>query len=377
MAEESPQERTEQATPRKRQQAREQGTVVRSRELVTMAMTLAGSAFILFAGEGLVRRMADLMRQSFQPGRARIFDAAALPVALAESSWSSLVGMAPFLAVFVVVAILSSIAVGGLSFSIKAVGFRWDRLDPVQGMARVFSVRGLIELLKAMGKFVAVAAVAVWWIQAHAGELLGLADEPVESGLAHAASLLGWSFLVVSAGMLLIAAVDVPVQVWQYQKQMRMSRQELRDELKETEGKPEMRARIRRMQREMASRRMMQEVPKADVIVTNPTHFAVALKYDAGRMRAPRVVAKGADLVAAAIRQLGQASHVPLFAAPPLARALFYSTEIGREIPAGLYNAVAQVLAYVYQLRQPRPTGMGDPVAPTNLPIPPELRRYA
>jgi flagellar biosynthesis protein FlhB len=376
MAEESPQERTEQATPRKRQQAREQGTVVRSRELVTMAMTLAGSGFILFAGEGLAQRMADLMRQSFQPGRARIFDTAALPVALAESSWSSLVGIAPFLIVFVVVAILSSIAVGGLSFSIKAIGFRWDRLDPVQGMARVFSVRGLVELLKAMGKFVAVAAVAVWWIQAHAGELLGLADEPVESGLAHAASLLGWSFLVVSAGMLLIAAADVPVQVWQYRKQMRMSRQELRDELKETEGKPEMRARIRRMQREMASRRMMQEVPKADVIVTNPAHFAVALKYDADRMRAPRVVAKGADIVAAAIRQLGQSHHVPLFAAPPLARALYYSTEIGREIPAGLYNAVAQVLAYVYQLRQGRPVGMGDPVPPKDLPIPPELRRY-
>jgi flagellar biosynthesis protein FlhB len=376
MAEEdSAQEKTERATPRRQQQAREQGTVVRSRELGTMAMTLAGAAGVLFAGEDLVARLAGSMRQSFQPSRAQIFDAGAMPVALAESVMSGLAGIAPLLGLFVVVAILSSVAVGGLSFSVKAMGFKWERLDPVAGMGRVFSIRGFIELLKSMAKFALVGAVAVWWLRGHAGEFLGLADEPLEAGMVHAASLLAWSFVVVSAGTILIAMVDVPVQVWQYRKQMRMSHQELRDELKETEGKPEMRARIRRMQREMASRRMMQEVPKADVIVTNPTHYAVALKYDAGRMRAPRVVAKGADLVAVAIRRLGETSRVPVFSAPPLARALYFSTEIGREIPTGLYHAVAQVLAYVFQVRQPRATGMGDPVPPADLRIPPELRR--
>jgi flagellar biosynthetic protein FlhB len=377
MAQESAQEKTERATPRREKQAREEGSVVRSRELGTMAMLLAGAGSLLFLGETLIGRLAAIMRAAFQPSRAQIFDPSHMPTAFAGAILSGLSAVAPFLGVFIVVAILSSVAIGGVSFSLKALTFKWERLDPVQGLGRLFTWRGFIELAKSMAKFAVVGAVAVWWLRGHAGEFLSLDDEPLETGMVHAAHLVAWSFLVVSAGTILIALVDVPVQIWQHQRQIRMSRQELRDELKETEGKPEMRARIRRMQREVASRRMMQEVPKADVIVTNPSHYAVALKYDAARMRAPRVVAKGADLVAMTIRRLGEAHGVTLFSAPPLARALYHGTEIGREIPAGLYRAVAQVLAYVYQLRQPRPAGMGEPVAPSDFAIPDDLRRDA
>jgi flagellar biosynthesis protein FlhB len=375
MAEESAQEKTERATPRREKQAREEGAVVRSRELGTMAMLLAGAGGVLFLGETLIGRLAEIMRLAFQPSRAQIFDPSHMATTFAGAVLSGLFAVAPFFGIFVVVAILSSIAVGGLSFSFKALTFKWERLDPVQGLGRIITWRGFIELAKSLIKFAVVGAVAVWWLRGHANEFLSLDDEPLESGMVHAAHLVAWSFLVVSAGTILIALVDVPVQIWQHHRQIRMSRQELRDELKETEGKPEMRARIRRMQREMASRRMMQEVPKADVIVTNPTHYAVALKYDATRMRAPRVVAKGAELVAVTIRRLGEAHGVALFSAPPLARALYHSTEIGREIPAGLYRAVAQVLAYVYQLRQPRPQGMGEPVPPSDFSIPDEFRR--
>jgi flagellar biosynthetic protein FlhB len=195
----------------------------------------------------------------------------------------------------------------------------------------------------------------------------------VEGGLAAAARIILWSFLVISLGTILIAAIDVPFQLWQHSRQLRMTRQEVRDEMKESEGKPEVKQQIRRLQRELAQRRMMQEVPKADVIVTNPTHFAVALRYDAGKMRAPRVVAKGADLIARHIREVGAEHRVPVFEAAPLARALFYSTELDQEIPEGLYLAVAQVLAYVLQLRDPR--AGAAPTPPGDLPIPPDLRR--
>jgi flagellar biosynthetic protein FlhB len=208
-----------------------------------------------------------------------------------------------------------------------------------------------------------------------AGEFLVLSELSVEGGLTTAAHLIIWSFLMISLGTILIAAIDVPFQLWQHSRQLRMTRQEVRDEMKESEGRPEVKQQIRRLQRELAQRRMMQEVPKADVIVTNPTHFAVALRYDAGKMRAPRVVAKGADLIARNIRTIGAEHRVPVFEAPPLARALFYGAELDQEIPEGLYLAVAQVLAYVMQLRDPRPGAM--PTPPGDLPIPPELRRDA
>jgi len=367
------QERTERATPRREQEAREKGTVARSRELNTVALLVAGSAGLLLLGGGIVEMIGRVMRASFQFDHARLADASNATSALGDALFAALAALMPLFLLLMVAALLSSIALGGLNFSSKALSFQWERVSPFKGMARIFSVQGIMEMLKSLAKFMLVGTVAIWWLWHEAGEFLLLSELSVEGGLAAAAHLIIWSFLVISLGTILIAAIDVPFQLWQHNRQLRMTRQEVRDEMKESDGRPEVKQQIRRLQRELAQRRMMQEVPKADVIVTNPTHFAVALRYDAGKWRAPRVVAKGADLIARHIREVGAEHRVPVFEAPPLARALFYSCELDQEIPEGLYLAVAQVLAYVLQLRDPRPGA--SPTPPGDLPIPPDLRR--
>jgi flagellar biosynthetic protein FlhB len=240
-----------------------------------------------------------------------------------------------------------------------------ERLDPIKGIARMFSMRSLIELTKALAKFGTVAVVAVLVLWNDASVLLELGREPTALAIGHAAKLSGQALLAISSGLLLIAAIDVPYQLWQYFKQMKMSREEIRQEMKESEGSPEVKGRIRQVQQQMARQRMMQDVPKADVIVTNPTHFAVALRYDEKRMRAPVVVAKGVDLLAARIRELGTEHNVPIFEAPPLARVLYKNVDIGGEVPSHLYVAVAQVLSYVFQLRVAKRSGMQAPERPT------------
>jgi flagellar biosynthetic protein FlhB len=369
----SGQERTERATPRKLEEARNQGQVARSRELNTVALLVAGSAGLMFLGSGLVESIGRVMHASFGFRREQLLDGSHVATALADAGNSVLAALVPLLGLLVLAAIAASIALGGFQFSAKALAPKWERISPAKGFARIFSAQGVMELVKSLAKFVLIGSIAIAWLWHSAGEFLVLGELPVEGGLAQAAHLVAWSFLVLCLATILIAAVDVPFQLWNHARQLRMTKQEVRDELKETEGKPEVRSKIRQLQREMARARMMQEVPKADVIVTNPTHYAVALRYEAGRMRAPKVVAKGADLIAQNIRRIGAEHRVPLFEAPPLARALYHSTELNREIPEGLYLAVAQVLAYVFQLREPRP-GV-DPARPDDLPIPPEFRR--
>ena len=247
-----------------------------------------------------------------------------------------------------------------------------DRLNPAKGLARVFSLNGLAELAKALAKFTVLALTAGLLLWRDMGSILSLGGQGLAPALSGAASLLLNSFLVLCGALVSIAALDVPYQYWRHHQQLRMNRQDLREELKETEGRPEVKSRQRALQREVARRRMMQEVPRADVVVTNPTHFAVALRYRPETMAAPRLVAKGADLVAQRIRGLAAEHGVPLLSAPPLARALYHGTRLGQEIPAGLYQAVAQVLAYVYALRRQRREGGAAPVPPTDLPVPDE-----
>lgn len=371
----SGQERTERATPRREQEAREKGTIARSRELNTVALLVAGSSGLLLLGGDIIAMFGKVMRASFQFDHARLTDSSNATSALGDALFAALAALMPFFLLLMVAALLSSVALGGLNFSSKALSVQWERVSPFKGLKRIFSAQGIMEMLKALAKFVLVGTIAIWWLWHKAGDLLLLSELSVETGLATAAHLIIWSFLVISLGTILIAAIDVPFQLWQHSTQLRMTRQEVRDEMKESDGRPEVKQQIRRMQRELAQRRMMHEVPRADVIVTNPTHFAVALRYDAGKWRAPRVVAKGADLVAKHIREVGTEHRVPVFEAPSLARALFYSTELDQEIPEGLYLAVAQVLAYVMQLRDPRPGA--SPTPPGDLPIPPELRREA
>lgn len=241
---------------------------------------------------------------------------------------------------------------------------QFSRLNPLEGVKRIFALRSLIELAKALAKFGIVAVVAVMVLWNDSSSMLALGSEPLEQAIGHAVKLSGQGLLSVTAGLLIVAGIDVPYQLWQYAKQMRMSKEEIRQEYKESEGSPEIKSRIKQMQQRLASQRMMQDVPKADVIVTNPTHFAVALRYDEKRMRAPIVVAKGVDLVAARIRELGTASSVPIFEAPPLARVLYRNVDIGSEVPSSLYVAVAQVLSYVFQLRVAQRSGVQPPPRP-------------
>jgi len=239
----------------------------------------------------------------------------------------------------------------------------------------MFSTKALVELLKALGKFLVVLGVALLVLSAYQDDLLSIAKQPLDLAIMHSVEIVGWCALWMACGLIIIAAVDVPFQLWDNKQKLMMTKQEVKDEYKDSEGKPEVKSRIRQLQREAAQRRMMQAVPEADVVITNPTHFAVALKYDGDKGGAPRLVAKGGDFVALKIREIAQEHKVTVLESPALARAVYYSTELDQEIPAGLYLAVAQVLAYVYQLRQYR-SGKGrrpDPL--NNLPIPPDLRR--
>ena len=370
MARNDGEERTEEATPKRQREAREKGQVARSRELGSMAMLLSSATALLVMGDDIVTGLLAIFEKSFRVSRERIFDPAAMPNLFLQTLFDAVLLLATLFVLLTVVAVFSSIAISGWNFSTQALAFKWEKLDPVKGIGRIFAVRGLIELLKALGKFLLIGAAAVALLWSKAELFLQLGDQPVESALAQMANLLLWSFLAISMSMIVIALFDVPFQLWDHSRQLKMSRQEVKEEHKQTEGNPEVRGRIRQLQKEMAQRRMMSEVPKADVVVTNPTHYAVALRYDSDSMAAPRVVAMGADLVAAQIRAVAAEHQIPLLSAPPLARALYHSAEIDREIPAGLYQAVAQVLAYVFHLNDGG-EGLGEL---GELPIPEELR---
>ena len=359
MAENDAQERTEQATPKRLEEARRKGQIPRSRELSAAAVTLVGGAALYLLGGQITGQMAEMMRRSLSVSRDEATDSSymlsALGTAAADGLWLS----APVLLAITLAAIIAPLALGGWSFSGQAMMPQFSRMNPLEGVQRMFALRSLIELTKAMAKFGVVAVVAALVLWNDAPTLMALGREPLQQAIGHAVQISGKALLLISAGLLIIAGIDVPYQLWQYAKQMRMSREEIREEYKESEGSPEVKGRIRQLQQQLARQRMMQEVPKADVIVTNPTHFAVALKYDEKRMRAPIVVAKGADAIAAKIREVAGEHKVPIFEAPPLARVLFRNVDIGDEIPATLYVAVAQILTYVFQLKvgqkPPRP----------------------
>lgn len=376
MAENDGQERTEQPTPKRLQEAREKGQVPRSRELSTAATLLAGAGALLILGEPMMRSFMGLMAGGLTLSRAEVFDTTMMATRLAGGLLDGVLLAAPLFLLSILAALVAAVALGGWSFNSEAFSFKPEKLDPVKGLGRVFSWRGVVEMLKGLAKFAVVATVAVLFLQIQGPRFLGLGAEPLMQGLAHTGDLLGWAFLAVSAAMLLVVAVDVPFQLWDHNRQLRMTKQEIKEEFKQTEGSPEVKARQRRIQMQMAQRRMMEEIPKADVVITNPTHYAVALRYDAREMNAPVVVAKGADLLAARIRAIASEHDVPILSAPPLARSLYHTTELGDPIPAGLYRAVAQVLAYVYHLRQ-GPIYNREGMTPNldDLPIPDDLRR--
>lgn len=364
MSENDAQEKTEQATPKRLEEARRKGQIPRSRDLSTAAVTLVGGAALYLLGGQISGQMADMMRRSLALSRDEATDASHMLPALANAAADGLWLSAPVLGAITLAAIIAPLALGGWSFSGQAMMPQFSRLNPLEGIKRMFALRSLVELTKAMAKFGVVAIIASIVLWKDAPTLMALGREPLQQAIGHAAQISGKALLLISAGLLIIAGIDVPYQLWQYAKQMRMSREEIRQEYKESEGSPEVKGRIRQMQQQLARQRMMQDVPKADVVVTNPTHFAVALKYDEKRMRAPIVVAKGADVIAAKIREVAGEHAVPIFEAPPLARVLYRNVDIGDEIPGTLYVAVAQILTYVFQLRVAKRAGQQPPPKP-------------
>ncbi|HET8850332.1 MAG TPA: flagellar biosynthesis protein FlhB [Marinobacter sp.] len=376
MAEENDnsQEKTEEPTPRRLEKAREEGQTARSRELATMAVLIAGAGGLLMFGASLGASLEGIMRDAFVLDRADIFDTRHMSVQLILSTKEAAFALAPFMIVLLLAAIIGSIGIGGLLFSTKAIAPQLNRMDPIKGLGRMFSIRSLIELVKAIAKVGLVMAVAILILYLRTEDLLAIAEEPTVPAMEHVLWTLSWSFFALACATIAIAVIDVPFQMFDHQKKLRMTMQEVKDEYKDTEGKPEVKGRIRQLQREMAQRRMMQDVPKADVVITNPTHYAVALKYDQKANGAPVVVAKGADEVAFKIMEIAREYKVEVLRTPPLTRAVYHNTDIGQEIPDGLYMAIAQVLAYVFQLRQFR-KGRGPKPGMPDFPIPPEMRR--
>jgi flagellar biosynthesis protein FlhB len=365
MAETDHHNRSESPTQKRIEEARRRGQVPRSRDLSAAAVTLTGGLGLYALGGLVGSRLLGFMRGGLELRGDAAVDADSMLRALANESAAAAQIVAPLFALLLAAAVLAPLAIGGWNFSGKALLPQWERLDPVSGLKRVFSLQGLLELMKSLARFLVVALVAVMVLRHQFRAFTSLSAEPVRAGVAHALSLAGVAFIALGGALAAIAAIDVPLALWQHQRALRMSREEIREETRDSEGSPEVRQRLRRAQQELASRRMMAAVPSADVVVTNPTHYAVALRYEESRMRAPVVVAKGAELVALRIRELAREHGVPLVEAPPLARALHRSCELGDEIPSQLYAAVAQVLTYVYQLRSARRTGSPPPTAPS------------
>jgi len=373
MAEDSDLERTEPPSARRIEQAREDGDVPRSRELSTCTVLMAAALGIWFMGGGMIRQIESMLVSVLALDRAAIYDPNLLIMRIGGNIGQLMLVFVPFALLLIIAALASPLLIGGWLFSVSALQPNFGKLNPISGLGNMLSVRALVELLKAVGKATLVGTVA-WLVMSHQIDaMLGLTAEPLNTGSGHVAHLLLTSFIAIVSSLVLIAMIDAPYQMWQYANKLKMTRQELRQESKESDGNPEIKARIRNLQREMARRRMMAAVPKADVVITNPTHYAVALQYADGARGAPRVVAKGADAVAARIRELAAAHNVPLLEAPALARALHKHTELGDEIPQALYTAVAEVLAYVFQLRTYNKQGGKRPELPAELDVPPEL----
>lgn len=374
MSEESDLEKTEAASPRRLEKAREDGDVARSRELVTLVMLAAGIGGIWLISGSLGATFNGALRHGLQFDRHSAFDTSHMLTQTGEMVLEALISFAPFLGMMVLAALVGPVILGGWLFSTKAIAPNFGKLNPLAGIGRMFSTQSLAELVKALAKSLLVGFVAWWVISGHVGDMVSLMAEPAHRALPHAVRMVVVDCAVIAATLVIVAMIDVPWQLWSHAKKLRMSREDVRQEHKESEGDPHVKANIRRMQQQAAKRRMMSEVPKADIVVTNPTHFAVALKYRDGDMRAPRVVAKGSDLVAQRIRELAKEHNVAVLEAPPLTRALFKHTRLGDEIPAGLYTAVAEVLAWVYQLKRWKDEGGDAPRTPTDLPVPSELQ---
>ncbi|MDF1763576.1 MAG: flagellar biosynthesis protein FlhB [Oleibacter sp.] len=370
----SSQEKTEEPTARKIEKSREEGQAPRSKELSTTMVLLLGALGLLVFGPFLSEKITNLSRYCFSFDRRTAFDPSTMAIHLDAAALEAAIGLTPWLAVVLLAAFVGPLGVGGWLFSSKAFMPKGDRINPLAGLKRMFSMNSLVELIKAWAKVLVVGSVAWFVLMFFFEDAMAIQHQQVRPAIDSAITIIIWSVIALCASTSLIAIADVPWQLYSHKKKLRMSMQDIKDEFKETEGKPEVKGRVRQLQREIAQRRMMADVPNADVIITNPTHYSIALSYSAGSQNAPVLVAKGVDQAAMKIREIAKEHNIPQMQAPPLARALYAHARVGDEIPEGLYVAVAQVLAYIFQMDQfvkgngPRPERKPD------FPIPRDLR---
>ena len=355
MSENSSAEKTEDPTERKLRNAREEGQVARSVELPAAAVTIGAILTLFFMGGYWIKQMAEIFASGFKFDRKTLDNPDLMVTAFAHQIGEAFLLIVPVLLVTAIMAILSSGATGGYLFSLKSTLPKFSKLSLLSGFKRMFGANAAVELLKAILKFSLVTIVLWALVSRQMDPMMQLGQMAIEPALAAAGWMIAESALWLSLSLLVIALIDAPYQKYSFIKRMRMTKQEVKDEMKDMEGQPEVKQQIRRRQREMANNRMIQKVQDADVVITNPEHFAVALSYDPTGDGAPILLAKGSDHMAARIREEAEKHGVEMFAAPPLARALYFSTEEDQAVPESLYLAVAQVIAYVFSLADVRP----------------------
>ncbi|HAU1150521.1 TPA: flagellar biosynthesis protein FlhB [Legionella pneumophila] len=374
--EEQSQEKTEQPSSRRLKESRKKGQVARSKDFnATVILLFTGLGFFIF-GKQFSLQIATIMQKAFDFDQDILVTGNNSLESLFQLTKAGLWSVVPLLAVIFILSLLAPLLMGGWVFSGQSMQPKFSRLNVLKGFKRMISLKGFVEMLKAFLKFVLVASASIIVLRSQVPLLLELGKAPLETAITSGVMILLKSFVLISASLILIAAIDVPFQLYEHNKSIKMTKQELKDEYKETEGKPEVKSAIRRAQQEIARRRMMSEVPKADVILTNPTHYAVALSYQKKGKKAPVVIAKGKNLVAFQISKVAKEHKIPIISVPSLARAIYFSTRLNAEIPRGLYVAVAQVLAYIFQLCDKQRYDY-KPEILQNVPIPPELAREA
>lgn len=368
-------DKTEEPTAKRQEDSRKKGQLARSKELSTVLVLVFSAVTLFFLAGSIGQAIMTIMKRFFTLSHDEVYDYSHMFQSVAFAIDVITVPLVTYLLVVTAAGIYGSIALGGYNFTWETAKFKPEKLNPLNGLKRMFGPQGLVELLKAVAKFLVVGSSTYVMLSFFMEEALHLDQELYPVSFFHAMDLIGWTFIIVCCSLIPIAAFDVPYQSYTHNEQMKMSKQEVKDEHKNAEGDPQVKGRIRKLQFQAAARRMMQEVPQADVVVTNPTHYSVALKYDDKGVRAPYVVAKGADELAMHIRKIAEGNDVPIIASPALTRSIYYTTEVDEEIPEKLFQAVAQVLAYVYQLRNFK-SGKGHRPKPLSkeLPIPPDMR---
>ncbi len=366
------QEKTEEPTPKKLLDTRKEGQVPRSMDLNNTIGLMIAALGMMMLGSTMGYELSNLMHNALVISREDIFDTKHLVPAIMSKIVEAIFIILPFMMLMLVGTFIGPMSMGGWSFSGKALTPKFEKINPFTGLKRVFGMNGLVELGKALLKFTLLGGIAFWTFQSTMPQYLALSQLPILYAIRDGSELVLGQFLIISASLIIVSSIDIPYQLFTHKKKIKMSVQDIREENKQTEGSPEMKGHRRQMQLEISQGRMLQEIPNANVILVNPTHFAVAIQYDEDGETAPTVLAKGADLMAFKIRELADASNIPIFEAPPLARAIYYTTEINGEIPSDLYLAVARVLAYIYQLNNMNLLNRVQPERPNDLPIPDE-----